>query len=120
VSLSIPLSAVPSQTLDISPANQPTTLTLTTRYSSEEQAYKLFLDIAVNGADIISGVICRDRVMLIQLAYLGYQGDFVFVDTQSETDPVYTGLGVQYLLFYLFPQDIGFAQLSGTIDVTSV
>lgn len=72
----------------------------------------LYMDLLVGGAPIITGKICRNCVpMLLNCAYLGVVGDFVFVDTQSAnplngSDPVYTGLGTQFQLVYLEASDL--------------
>jgi hypothetical protein len=41
------------------------------------------------------------------LAYLGFSGDLVFVDTLGDQDPTYDGLGARYALIYLRPSEVG-------------
>ena len=51
--LIVPVQAVPNQTLSILLANQLCQLTLRTRF------FGLFMDVSVNDAPIVQGVICR-------------------------------------------------------------
>lgn len=73
----------------------------------------IYFDLLQDGAPIVTGRIARNLVpLLLGSAYQGFQGDFVFVDTQAVpglqggTDPVYTGLGTRYQLVYLSPTDL--------------
>jgi hypothetical protein len=93
--LLVPVRAVPNQTLSILLANQLCRLTLRTRF------YGLFMDVSVNDAPIVQGVICQNWNRIVRSAYLGFVGDFAFWDTQGSTDPAYTGLGSRYLLYCL-------------------
>ena len=91
----VPLKAVPNQRTRMLLSNQDTTLVLWQKTTG------LFADVYVNDAPVVLGVICLDRTLIIRSAYLGYQGDFVFWDTQGTDDPVYTGIGSRFqLLFY--------------------
>jgi hypothetical protein len=98
--LIVPVRAVPNQTLSILLANQLCQLTLKTRF------YGLFMDVSVNDAPIVQGVICQNWNRIVRSAYLGFVGDFAFWDTQGKTDPAYTGLGSRYLLYYLEKSDL--------------
>jgi len=98
--LIVPVLAVPNQTLSILLANQLCQLTLRTRF------YGLFMDVSVNDAPIVQGVICQNWNRIVRSAYLGFVGDFAFWDTQGKTDPAYTGLGSRYLLYYLEKSDL--------------
>jgi uncharacterized protein DUF6983 len=93
--LIVPVRAVPNQTLSILLANQLCQLTLKTRF------YGLFMDVSVNDAPIVQGVICQNWNRIVRSAYRGFVGDFAFWDTQGSADPVYTDLGSRYLLYYL-------------------
>ena len=98
--LVIPLSATPSQTLNVLPASQQCKINVYAKTTG------VFLDLYVKDAPIMTTVICRDRVKLVRQAYLGFTGDLVFIDTQGLTDPVYTGFGSRYLLIYLEATDL--------------
>lgn len=66
----------------------------------------LFLDLTVNGYPVLSGQLCLANVLLVRLAYLGFVGDLVFVDTLGTQDPTYDGLGSRYALVYLSPSEV--------------
>ena len=91
----IPLLAVPNQTLTVSLSNQVCNLNV------YQTGYGLFMDVYVNNALIIGGVICQNLNRIVRSLYLGFSGDLFFFDTLGETDPVYTGLGAQYQLYYV-------------------
>ena len=91
----IPIQALAAQSFDITLGNQACNITL------RQLATGLFMDLTKNGAQVISGVYCNDRVNLVRRTYLGVGGALYFVDTSGQgTDPYYTGLGSQYLLVY--------------------
>lgn len=71
----------------------------------DEQQVFLSLYTAA-GVAIIDSVLCRDRVYLIREAYLGFNGDLAFFDTQGTTDPQYTGFGTRYVLAWIEPGEI--------------
>jgi hypothetical protein len=96
----VPIQAIPNQTLQAQLANQPCTLNI------YQTAYGLFMDVLVNNEPIIFGVIAENLNRIVRSVYLGFIGDFVFFDTQGQTDPVYTGLGSRYLLIYLAESDL--------------
>lgn len=96
----IPLQAIPSQSLDVTLNGQACTIRIYTLSTG------LYLDLLVNGNAIMTSVICEDRTLLVRLAYLGFIGDLAFMDTQGTDDPQYTGLGERWVLLYLLPSDI--------------
>lgn len=91
----IPLQAVPAQELTVNLANQATQLHV------YQLSTGLFMDISVNNELIIGGVACEDRNRMVRDTYLGFIGDFIFVDLQGTDDPEYTGLGTRWFLEYL-------------------
>lgn len=91
----IPLSAVPSQKLNVVLANQ------NCQISIYQKTTGLYVDVAVNDVPIVSGAIARDRVRIIRHAYLQFQGDLTIVDTMGTSDPDSTGLGTRFQLIYL-------------------
>lgn len=104
--LLIPTKPVPSQTISVLIANnQPTMLNIYQK-GNNPTSWGLFMDVLVNGALLIGGVICENRNVIIRDAYLGYVGDFAWIDTHGEADPVYTGLGTRYQLWWLAPSDL--------------
>lgn len=66
----------------------------------------VYLDLSVNDAPIVSGVVCRDRVALVRDTYLGFIGDLSFFDTQGVSDPSSDGFGTRYQLVYLEASDL--------------
>ena len=69
----------------------------------------LYIDVYVNNALIIAGVICQNLNPIVRNTYLGFLGDFLWYDTQGESDPSSPGLGTRYLLIYASPDDIASA-----------
>lgn len=102
----VPVKAVPSQTLTVVLSNQ------NTQVNCYQKQGALYMDVYVNNAPIIVGVQCENANRIVRSTYLGFIGDFIWQDTQGQTDPVYTGLGSRYLLQYLTADDLtalGFA-----------
>ncbi len=91
----IPTQATPNQNLQVQLANQPCSISI------YQEAYGLFLDLYVNNALVIGGVICENLNRIVRSAYLGFVGDLAFVDTQGTDDPIYTGLGDRWQLVYI-------------------
>ena len=98
----IPLQAVDSQTVQVPLSGQNVRLNI---YQKNDA---LFADVFTDGGAtlIIAGVICMHARRLVRDLYLGFQGDFVFFDTQGTTDPVSTGLGDRYQLVYILPSEL--------------
>jgi hypothetical protein len=65
----------------------------------------MFVDINVNGADVVTGVIARDAVPLVCREYMGFIGNLLFIDTQGSDDPSYDGLGSRFDLVYLTAEE---------------
>jgi hypothetical protein len=73
----------------------------------------LYMDLIVNGQQVLNAKLAQNLIpMLLSAGYYDVQGDFVFVDTHAlanplaGTNPVYTGLGSQYQMIYLEPEDL--------------
>ena len=58
----------------------------------------LFADVSVGGVPLVSSVLCRDGVPIINAPYLGFPGDFAFIDKQGNSDPNWLGLATRYAL----------------------
>jgi hypothetical protein len=113
----VPINAVPSQTFTVVLANQQVSFSIYQK-TPQPDAYGveagLFIDISSNGAYLIQGVRCLDRVrLLLAVTYLGFVGDFMFMDvtgsgppTFDGEPPYYTGLGSQFLLIYIEQSDL--------------
>ncbi len=94
--LRIPLQAIPNQTLAVTLARQPVQLAL------RQNGASMFIDVMNNGLYVVRTRICRNRQrLLLDARYKGFIGDFMFVDTQGDTDPQYADLNSRYLLLYV-------------------
>lgn len=94
----VPLQAVPNQTLTVPLAGQNCDLNVYQRNSG------LYVDVFLSGTPVILGVLCQNANRIIRDLYLGFAGDFAFFDTQggaSPLDPDYTGLGGRFQLIYI-------------------
>lgn len=98
--LVVPLQAVASQQVNVTLANQNTTINV------YQLSTGLFVDVLVNGVLIIGGVIAENLNVIVRSVYLGFTGDIAFVDTQGSADPVYTGLGTRWILGYFSPSEL--------------
>lgn len=112
--LTIPLAAVASQTLQFVAAGQNCQMSVYTNdgydYSdltlSTPQAY-IAIDFAYNGIQVTSTQNCLNLARLLKnRQYLGFVGDFMFVDTQGSDDPQFAGLGLRWVLLYLEASDL--------------
>lgn len=97
--LIVPVQAIPNQTVTVQLASQPTQLDI------YEKSSGLYMDVYVNDVLIIGGVICLNGKAIVRTAYLGFVGDLAFFDNQPSAlngpaDPVYTGLGTRWPLYY--------------------
>lgn len=91
----IPLEAVPAQSLRVKLAGQNCTIRV------YQKTTGVYFDLDVEQINLVSGVLCRDRVKLVRYEYLGLTGDFSFMDTQGKSDPEYSGFGGRFDLVYL-------------------
>jgi hypothetical protein len=99
--LIVPTKPLASQILAIQLGGQNCSLNI------YQTAYGLFMDVNSNGALIIGGVICQNLNRIIRDAYLGFIGDFAWIDNSGlGGDPVFNGLGSTYSLVYLSPSDL--------------
>lgn len=99
----VPLSPIPNQSVQAQLNGQACTIDVT------QMMYGLFVTLYVGATLIIAGTLARNLNRLVRDLYLGFEGDFVFFDTQGTSDPDYTGLGAQtarYQLIYLAPSDL--------------
>lgn len=98
MSVHIPLRAEPTQTLTVTLGGQSCQIELRTNGPT----LPLFFTLTVGGSAVATTRICRNlQRLLLDSQYHGFAGDFVFKDSQGDTDPVYTGLDSRYRLYYL-------------------
>jgi hypothetical protein len=101
--LIVPTQPIPSQTLQVTLSGQSCVLNIYQRLSG------LYMDVFVDGGAtaIIGGVICENDNRIVRDLYLGFDGDFVWLDNSGDgDDPYYTGFGAQFSLAYLEPADL--------------
>lgn len=91
----VPLQPVPNQTLQVQLDGQPVTLDVL------QYRYGLFMSVTLGDTLIIASVLCQNFNRIVRSLYLGFSGDFFFLDLQGVTDPVFTGLGSRYVLVYI-------------------
>jgi hypothetical protein len=98
--MQVPLQAIPSQQLQIVLGNQ------NCQINVYQKSTGLYFDLLVNNAPITTAVICRDAALLVRRAYLGFVGDFSFIDVQGTEDPEYAGLNTRWALIYFEAADL--------------
>ena len=96
----IPLQAVPSQTLTVLLGQQNCQIEI------YQKSTGLFFDLSINNVPTVTCMLCRDRTRLVRQAYKGFIGELSFADLLGTNDPIYTGLGTQFALVYLAPGDL--------------
>lgn len=111
----VPLQAQPSQTQQIVLGGQNCQISV---YVKDGYAYgdtpafvtpnqNLYFDLTSNGEVVTTTAIGLNGVRLLKnRQYLGFVGDFMFVDTQGTNDPQVDGLGSRYLLLYISPAEL--------------
>lgn len=111
--LIVPVQSTPNQTLQCQVGGQACTLNV------YQLAFGLFMDVYLGSALIIAGVICLNATLIVRSVYLGFSGDFEWLDTENltnPTDPIYTGLGARYQLVYLSAAEIAALNLPTGIE----
>jgi hypothetical protein len=93
--LSIPLQPVPSQSTKVILDGQNCQILINQRTQG------IFVDVNVNGVDIVTSVIARDAVPIVCRDYAGFAGNLLFIDNMGNSDPSFEGLGDRYSLVYL-------------------
>ena len=94
MSLIIPIQPLPNQTFFVSVNNQNCTINIFSKWTG------LFFSLSVDNSPVVSSRIIRNKLPIVNLAYNGFIGDFYMLDTQSNDDPIYTGLGSRWVLVY--------------------
>lgn len=114
----IPLAATPSQTLSITLGNQSCKIDVYTKHiqvpthspgtiATDPPVYEaidpIFLDLYVNDALVLGGVLGLNNVKIVRgFCAVGsvFVGDLSFTDTQANDDPDVSGLGGRWQLLY--------------------
>lgn len=101
--LEIPIQATASQIVKVVLGGQNVQLFI------YQKSQGLFVDINVDGSDVMTAVVARDVTPLISRDYAGVIGNVMFIDTQGYADPEYSNLGSRFRLVYLTASE--YAQL---------
>lgn len=115
----VPLNAVESQTLQFVAATQNCQMSVYTNDgldmtdpTLETNSTYIAMDFAYNGIQVTNTQPCLNKTrILLNRQYLGFVGDFMFVDTQPPAgtdgaDPEWEGLGTRWVLVYLEASDL--------------
>lgn len=101
---SIPLSALPNQEVTVTLADQVCKIHVYQK-GNNPPLIGLFLDLYVNDALIIAGVLCENENRIVRSEYLGFSGDLSFHDRRNDDpqNPYYTELGPagRFVLLYI-------------------
>jgi hypothetical protein len=109
----VPLQPLPAQLLRVSLGGQATTIKVYFKQITVPLAAQIptvpppygaitpcFLDLYVNDALVIGGVLCQHENLIVRDSYLGFIGDLSMIDTQGSEDPQVAGLGSRWILSY--------------------
>lgn len=96
----VPLAATPIQTLAIVLNSQACEIAL------RQNGPNMYFDLTVSSAPVVMSKIVRNKQRLcLGAKYRPFIGDFLFFDTQGDTQPEFSGLGSRYILYYVEPSD---------------
>lgn len=90
----IPLSATPSQTLNVVLGGQ------NIRIDVQQRRTGVYLNVWQNDTQVVAGALAVTGTYIIRADYLGLPGDFAFIDLQGSDDPDYSGFGSRWVLYY--------------------
>lgn len=96
----VPLKALPNQTVSVILNDQ------TCQINVYQTNFGLFVDLFKNNELVIGGVIAENQNRIVRSAYLGFNGDLSFIDTQGSSDPEYSGIGTRFYLSYFLPGEL--------------
>lgn len=66
----------------------------------------LYLDLTVNSAPCLQGVLCLNGNKIVRYGYLPFAGELFFADLAGAEDPNGSGLGERFKLYYLAPEEL--------------
>lgn len=92
--IELPVKAEPNQRFSVVLNNQDCTIELFQRYD------RLYLNLFVNDAPVVLGVVCLDRVNLAITSSPLFKGFLYFADTLGDSAPQWEGLGSRYWLIF--------------------
>lgn len=92
--ITIPLRAMPSQSVNVILAGQPCVITL------RELGGRQYLSLSRNGEVVCQNVLVVNRSAIVRAGYSGFVGDLAAIDTQGDEAPHYSGWGSRWLLAF--------------------
>jgi len=92
--VTVPLRAIPSQSVNVILAGQPCIIDL------RDTGGRQYLSLSLNGTVICRNVLVVNRSAIVRAAYTGFVGDLAAVDTQGDEAPDYTGWGTRWFLAF--------------------
>lgn len=96
IALTVPLSQMPAQKFRVVLNGQNCMISLYKRGSF------MYMDLAVNRAQIITGAICLSGVKLVQYNDINFNGNLYFLDLNgSNAQPDYAEFNTRFALMYL-------------------
>ncbi len=93
-SYKIPLTATPSQSVQVLLDGQSCVISVRT------MGDRLYLSLSKDGVVICRNVLLQNRTPIVRAAYSGFTGELAIVDTQGDEPPTYDGLGSRWLLLF--------------------
>jgi hypothetical protein len=95
----IPIQSIPSQVVRTVLAGQNVQIKI---YQKDQG---VFVDVNSDSVDVGIGTIARNAVPLVCRDYARFLGNLLFLDTQGNLDPDYTGFNNRYRLVYLTAEE---------------
>lgn len=90
----IPLDSIPNQKFDVALNNQ------RCRFEFITRGPFLYMNLSINEVPKINGMICLNKVDLVQYIDYEFDGKIYFEDLQGNADPLFYGLGERWQLVY--------------------
>jgi hypothetical protein len=92
--VTVPLRAIPSQSVNVILSGQPCIIYL------RDMGGRQHLSLSLNGTVICRNVLLVNRSAIVRAAYTGFVGDLAAIDTQGDETPDYTGWGTRWFLAF--------------------
>ena len=91
----VPIQNIPDQEFYIALDGVDYKIHIYTRYRN------MYMDLSREDKVLFNGRICLNDVDMVQFAYLKFNGQLKFIDTQGVDDPYYAGFGERWFLTYV-------------------
>ncbi|EPF2606912.1 phage baseplate plug family protein [Yersinia enterocolitica] len=96
----VSIEPLKSQSISVSLGGQQCEIRLIQRESF------MYMDLTSNSIPLIQGVPCLYGNKMVGYKYLGFIGDFVFIDNAGRSDPEWSGIGSRFYLYYIEESDL--------------